>query len=333
VFPALKTVLKRGALVAAANWPVVFIQALTDSLFKLLVAVPVLGGIVLVTAIVGADPGALVALSWNELVPTLLAALGSRPLVLLSFLLALGVVVVGGSLLVFLVKGGTVATLAQGDRQAGPLERPPLRFEAVATAAAFSLESFIDGARRLFPRYARLGLVLIAIYVGAGGLYIAAVFLSPADDRWLVTALATVLFVCGITVVNLLYLLTQVVMAADELGPGQALGRVLRLLRYEHWQILAVFGVVLALFVFATGASILATALLGMIAFVPFFGLTVLPLQLLAWLLRSLVFEYIALTSIGAYIRVYRAHASTLASREAHVEVRAPHYGSAVEGR
>ena len=30
----LKSTLKRGALVAAANWPVVIIQAVADSLFK-----------------------------------------------------------------------------------------------------------------------------------------------------------------------------------------------------------------------------------------------------------------------------------------------------------
>jgi len=58
--------------------------------------------------------------------------------------------------------------------------------------------------------------------------------------------------------------------------------------------------------VFATGASILATAALGLIGFVPLFGLTVLPLQLLAWVLRGLVFQYIGLASIGAYLTLYR---------------------------
>jgi hypothetical protein len=58
--------------------------------------------------------------------------------------------------------------------------------------------------------------------------------------------------------------------------------------------------------VVATGASILATAALGLIAFVPLFGLTVLPLQLLAWVLRGLVFQYIGLASIGAYLKLYR---------------------------
>ena len=45
----------------------------------------------------------------------------------------------------------------------------------------------------------------------------------------------------------------------------------------------------------ATAASILATAGLGLIAFVPLVGLAVLPLQLAAWLMRGFVFEYLAL--------------------------------------
>ena len=45
-----------------------------------------------------------------------------------------------------------------------------------------------------------------------------------------------------------------------------------------------VFGVVLIVVVIATAASILATAGLGLIAFVPLVGLAVLPLQLAAWL-------------------------------------------------
>ena len=58
--------------------------------------------------------------------------------------------------------------------------------------------------------------------------------------------------------------------------------------------------------VIATAASILATAGLGLIAFVPLVGLAVLPLQLAAWLLRGIVFEYLALAALGAYLSHYR---------------------------
>ena len=59
--------------------------------------------------------------------------------------------------------------------------------------------------------------------------------------------------------------------------------------------------------VLATIASILATAGLGLIAFVPLVGLArVLPLQFAAWLLRGFVFQYLALTALGAYLTQYR---------------------------
>jgi hypothetical protein len=42
------------------------------------------------------------------------------------------------------------------------------------------------------------------------------------------------------------------------------------------------------------------------VAFVPFVGLAVLPLQLLAWVFRGVVFQFLGLASIGAYLRLYR---------------------------
>jgi hypothetical protein len=76
--------------------------------------------------------------------------------------------------------------------------------------------------------------------------------------------------------------------------------------RQQRRGVSTVFGVILALVVAATGVSFLATAALGLIAFVPFIGLAVLPLQLLAWVFRGIVFQFLGLTSIGAYMRLYR---------------------------
>ncbi len=68
--------------------------------------------------------------------------------------------------------------------------------------------------------------------------------------------------------------------------------------------------VVLGMVVVATGASFMAAASLSLITFVPFLGpflgLAVLPLQLLAWILREIVFQYIGLSSVGAYLKLYR---------------------------
>ena len=54
----------------------------------------------------------------------------------------------------------------------------------------------------------------------------------------------------------------------------------------------------------ATAASILATAGLGLIAWVPLVGLAVLPLQAAAWLLRGIVFEYLALAGEAVIVAV-----------------------------
>ena len=212
----LKLTLKRGALVAAANWPLTIIQAVADSLFKLLIAAPLLGGIFLVALVVGAEPVTLMSLEWRDLTTTIVESLLSKPLVLMAWIAALGVVVAGGSLFIFLIKGGAVSVLVRGEREAGPIEHPPLLPDVVAQASAFSMDAFIDGARALFPMYARLGLGLMGVYLASGVGFLALVGASrSAGDGWAVTALVTAGFVAWITIINLVYLLTQIVIAAD----------------------------------------------------------------------------------------------------------------------
>jgi hypothetical protein len=159
----------------------------------------------------------------------------------------------------------------------------------------------------------------MAIYLASAASYFALVLTSrAAGDTWLVTALLTALFVGWITAVNLLYLLTQIVIAADDCGVAAAARRVAAFLRHERGKVLRVFVVVLGLVVLATGASFVAAALLSLVAFVPFVGLAVLPLQLAAWLLRALVFQYIGLTAVGAYLSLYRAFSRELAEGRIH---------------
>jgi hypothetical protein len=114
----LKPTFKRGALIAAANWQITLIQSVADSLFKLLIAVPLLGGMLLVGLVLGAEPKELAALDWRDLTTTIVAALLWHPIVLAAFVLSLGVVGVGGSIFVFRIKAGTVATLVDGDAHA-----------------------------------------------------------------------------------------------------------------------------------------------------------------------------------------------------------------------
>jgi len=306
--------LKRGALVAAANWPVTVIQAIADSLFKMLILAPLVGGVFLVALVVGQEPVALMSLEWRELATTIAMSLLSRPLVLTAWVASLGVIMTGGSLFVFLIKGGAVGILVRGERDAGPIEQPPLLPDVVARASAFSVEGFIESARTLFPRYARLGLALIGVYVASGLAYIGVVSASRnAGEGWVIAGLLTVFFVAWITIVNFLYLLMQIVIAADDCSVTSALPRVSGFLRRERRSVGAVFLVVLVLVVAASGASVLATAALGLIAFVPLFGLAVLPLQLLAWVMRGIVFQYIGLSSISAYVTLYRETQTSLA--------------------
>ena len=303
----LKLTLKRGALVAAANWPLTIIQAIADSLFKLLIAAPLFGGVFLVALVVGAEPVTLMSLEWRDLATTITESLLSKPVVLMAWVAALGIVVAGGSLFIFLIKGGAVSVLVKGERAAGPIEHPPLLPDVVAQASAFSMDAFIEGARALFPMYARLGLGLIALYLASGlGLLALVAASRGTGEGWGVTALATAGFVAWITIINLVYLLTQIVIASEGCSVMSAIPRVWAFVRRERRTVSGVFAVVLALVLCATGASILATTLLGLIAFVPLFGFIFIPLSLLAWVLRAIVFQYIGLSSVGAYLKLYR---------------------------
>jgi hypothetical protein len=264
----------------------------------------------LVALSIGSEPSALISLEWRQMAATIVGSLTSRPVVLIAVFLAVAVVAVGGSLFVFLVKAGTVATLVRSDMDAGPIEAPPLRVSEVVRASRFSVDSYVESARALFPRYARLGFMLMGVYIVSGIAFLLIVVRREPGEGWSLTALMTVAFVLWITLVNLMYLLVQIVVAADDCSVAAAGRRVALFLRHERGDVAWVFLLVLALVLGATGASVLATAALGLVAFVPFLGLAALPLQLLAWLLRGLVFQYVGLTSVGAYLQLYRASAA-----------------------
>jgi hypothetical protein len=257
--------------------------------------------------LIGGDPSDLLALPVTRIVPSMAAVLLAQPLALMAFVFAVAVVVVGGSLLMFLVKGGTVTVLVAAERSAGAIEHPPLRLPAFKRATQFSLERFSGGATRLFPRYFTLGIWLMLIYMISTVVSLSLVFDPTTSDDWkLAAAIASLILVAWITVVNFLYLLCQIVIAADDVGVREAGASVVRLIRTSPRTVASIFCATLGLVLLTTAASILATAALGLIAFVPLIGLAALPLQLIAWLVRGVVFQYIGLTSLVAYLRVYR---------------------------
>jgi hypothetical protein len=307
-----RTALKRGALIAAANWQVVVIQSIGDTTFKLLLAVPIVGGGFLVTMLLGRDLRDVLSGNLREMLFGISSTLMARPLALASYLVGFLLVLGGGVMLMFLVKGGTVSVLAAADRAAGQIERPPLRVAGFRKAVAFSIETFTGGSARLFRRYLLLGILLGLVYVVAAALCLLIAFglYRLGGDRPLllgsVAALGIVLFVALVTIVNVLYLLAQIIMAVDDGGVGAGVRGVARFIRGEFMKVSRVFGVTILLLLVATLLSVAATWGFYLIAYVPLAGVIVLPLQLGAWLLRNLVFQYVGVTALSAYLSLYR---------------------------
>ena len=85
---ALKHLLKRGALLAAANWQTVAIQFVAQTTFQVLLAVPIIGAAILVAVLLGADIADLLQGSLREMFTTIASALLSEPVALVAFMVA-----------------------------------------------------------------------------------------------------------------------------------------------------------------------------------------------------------------------------------------------------
>jgi hypothetical protein len=329
---ALKHLLKRGALLAAANWQTVAIQFVAQTTFQVLLAVPIIGAAILVAVVLGADLADLLQGGMREIFTTIASALLSEPVALVAFMVAFSLVLLGGSVLMFLVKGGTVDVLVAAHGVAGAIEHVPITVDSLRGAAQFSLKRFTDGCSRLFRPYVMLGLLLMIVYaLSVTGYLIFVVYgYQVVSGRALivgwtfVAALAAGVLVAWITVVNLLYLLAQVAIAVDRIGLGEAFQAVARFVRAEFRELVGIFLLVLALVVAAMFASALAWSGVGLIAFVPLVGLAVFPLQLAALLVRGLVFEYLGLTALGAYVTLYAGDALRRAEAVKGSAVRSP---------
>jgi hypothetical protein len=330
--PALtiKPLLKRGALLAAANWEVVVLQYIAESAFKLMLIVPVAAAGFLVALLVGGSAWDLADTDARHIAALVLTGLSEQPLALAMYLAGVAIIVLGGATFTFLVKGGTVAVLVRADLDAPAVELPPLRVATVRRAAGFDLDRFTEGCGRFFRRYLALGLLLIALYGVIAVVYMFAVVTSyhAVVNRgsfvgWtLVASTISIALVLGVTIVNLLYLLTQIVVAAEDCGVRAAMSRLRRFLSHEHRRVAAIFVVMLAIVGLATLASILATAGLGFIGFIPIVGLTVLPLQLAAWLARGLIFQYLGLGALSTYARLYHGTRGTARREPALAAIR-----------
>lgn len=312
----LRTALKRGALVTAANWQVIVVQFVAETLLKVTIAVPVLAGVFLVAVDLGADAVDLLQGDLLNSGRLVYSSLSASPIALASFLAAVGLATIGAALFTFITKAGVVTTLVRAESQAGPIEQPPLRLAGFTRAATWSIEAFLEGCRHFSRRYMRLGLLLLAIYLVTAAAYLSFLYagMRVMSDGgviagWPFIALAaSSALIVWVTLVNLVYILVQMIMAADDIGVRAAAGRLARFAHDDARQVAGIFGVVLLLILMAGAASLLATAGLGLIAFVPLVGFAVLPLQFAAWLLRGLLFQFLGLTAFTAYLAQYQRY-------------------------
>jgi hypothetical protein len=311
----LRVALRRGALITAANWPLVAVQFAADSLYQAALGVPIVGGALMVAILIGDDLSSLLSQGLRAGAGMVLTSLFDSPVALVTFVLALGVVAAGGAGLLFLAKAGTLAVLVEGERQSSDeLHAGSLRFELLRRADAARIERFLGGVRHFGRRFLTLGMWLLVAYAVVGGLYAASIvsaYRVATRTEWisafpLVLLAATSALVVCVTLINLLYVLLQIIVVSADCPLGNAVRGLRAFLLHDARQVAGIFGVILTITVVGTAASLLVTAGLGLIAWVPLVGLSVVPLQAAAWLVRGLVFEFIDLTALAAYVAQYR---------------------------
>jgi hypothetical protein len=302
-----------------ANWPLVLIEFAIESLYKLALTVPVVGGALMVAALVGTDLQSILAGGAQAATDLVIGSLATAPAALTSFLAALGLVALGGEVLMFIVKAGTLSVIVAGERQADAWHRYAEGGSGFRQGSAWSLAALYEGARRFGARAARLAAWLGLAYFVIGLAYFLVVrfgFRFVLGSAWaptwpVVVVLATSAGVVTIAVVNLAYDLMRVIMITDDCRLSEAFGRLRTFVLEDARQVIGIFAVMAGGVMLATAIGLVATAGLTLIAWVPFVGLLFVPLQAAAWLIRGLLFQYLGLTTLAAYQTQYRRFSDT----------------------
>ena len=283
-------------------------------------AVPVVGGALMVAVLLGSDLRALFGEGGVRATADLVfGSLASAPVALGAFLAAITLVAFGGGVVMAVVKAGTLAVLVGAERGAGDVHRPPLRVESFQRASAYTLATVLNGVRHYRRRALLLAIWLGVAYLVIGLAYVTALTLgfrlvsaSSWSAAWpLLVLVVTSTSVIAITIINLTYDLMRVIVTTDDCGIGVALARAQSFIIQDARQVLGIFGVMSLVLTLVTAASVFATAGLTLIAWVPFAGLILLPLQAAAWLIRGLVFQYLGLMTLSAYQTQYRRRAES----------------------
>jgi len=310
----LRAALKHGALIAAANWPVVLIEFAIEALFKFTLAVPVIGGALMVAVLVGDDLGTIFGQGVRAAADLVIGSLATAPGALMSFFAAVGLVAFGGGIVMFIVKGGTLAVIVESEQTAGDIHRGPVQLDALRRAYVYDLATILDATRRFARRSGLLAAGLSLSYLIIGWGYITALGVSfriAEQTTWasawpLLVLVATSTSVIAVTAINLAFDLLRVIVITDDCRIRTAVRRLRAFLVADARQVLGIFGVVGLLVTAAMAVSVVTTAGLTFVAWVPFVSLIAVPLQVAAWLVRGLVFQYVGLTALAAYQTQYR---------------------------
>ena len=310
----LQTALTRGAIVTIANWPVVLVDLVVESLYKFALALPVIGGAFVVAALLGHDLQGVLSDGTRATADLVVGSLRSAPMAFVAFLLGIGIVACGGALIMFVIKAGTLSVLVDGERTLGEFHRGRLTTGWVRRAGAYRLETLLNNTRTFAGRSVLLGVwlgVAYAIVIGAYLAVMAAGFAAAADSPWgsawpVLVLIATSAVAIGIALINLAYDLLRIIMVTDDCRLSAAVTRLRAFLLADARQVIGIFAVTIAVLVVATAVSLLGAWVLALVSWVPVIGIIVVPLQIIAWPIRALAFESVALTAISAYQTQYR---------------------------
>jgi hypothetical protein len=312
----LRSAIKRGLTLVTANWPIVPIDFAVDSFFKLALGFPIVGGALMVTTLLGGSAEGVLSEGLGPTADLVIGSLASAPAGLAAFLAAISIVAVGGEAVLFVVKAGTLSVLVKADRQAGEVHRVPIDFDSLRRARAFGLDVLTAAWGRFARRGVWLALGLGSIYVLVGAMYLGLVTwgLFGSDSRWAAAWSAVVVFATSAAVVivavaNLAYTLLRVIIVTDDCSIRVACRRLLDFVVDDARQVIGIFAAIGGIELIAAAASLLATAGLAPLAYVPLASLVMLPLQAALWLLRGLLFEALSLIAVAAYLTQYRRFA------------------------
>lgn len=314
----LRAAIKHGALITAANWPVVLVEFAVESLYKFALAVPVIGGALMVAVLLGDDLNMIIGQGVRSAADLIIGSLFSAPSALWGFFGAIGLVAVGGSIVMYVIKSGTLAVIVASERVAEELHQGPVHLSALRHAYAYDLGLVLDASRRFGRRSTVLAACLSLAYgaIGSGYFFALAMSLRLAEKTtwapaWpLLVLLATSTSVIGVTAVNLGFDLLRVVIVTDDCNLRTAFSRLRVFLLADARQVLGIFGVIGLALTLAMAVSVVTTAGLTFVSWVPFVSLISVPLQVAAWLVRGLVFQYVGLTALAAYQTQYRRFAA-----------------------